>query len=273
MPSPSLSSCTRDAADRVELAGRVGVLHVAAQLQHEHPAVAVEGDLRRLLDVRVGQHRLDLEAGRQPEALLLLFGRQGLHRRLLREVRLGHRRPAAAAGRGAGCLRAPPRARRSGWRRSLRRGRRRSLGGAKCRATDQEEERGARDGEVSAHGVLFHSTKRMPAVKPGGPSSDKIGASGRICVQAFWRTAHFILGFAAELDTNNRQKHPSIWTSDGWPAWAGAVRPVPEPGSRRICMQQPSSRSDDLASGCGHAGRSARVLLGCRRECVTWRFD
>ena len=58
----------RDAADRVELAGRVGVLHVAAHLEHEHPAVAVERDLRRFLDVRIGQHRLELEAGRQPEA-------------------------------------------------------------------------------------------------------------------------------------------------------------------------------------------------------------
>ena len=62
----------RDAADRIELAGRVGVLHVAAQLEHEHAAVAVEGDLRRLLDVRIGQHRLELEAGRQPEPLLPL---------------------------------------------------------------------------------------------------------------------------------------------------------------------------------------------------------
>ena len=41
----------RDAADRIELAGRVGILHVAAQLEDEHPAVAVEGDLRGLLDV------------------------------------------------------------------------------------------------------------------------------------------------------------------------------------------------------------------------------
>ena len=46
-----------DAADRLERAGAVGVLHVAAQLEHEHPAVAVERDLRRLLDVRIGQHR------------------------------------------------------------------------------------------------------------------------------------------------------------------------------------------------------------------------
>ena len=41
----------RDAPDRIELAGRVGILHVGADLDDEHPAVAVEGDLRRLLDV------------------------------------------------------------------------------------------------------------------------------------------------------------------------------------------------------------------------------
>ena len=41
----------RDAADRIELAGGVGVLHVAANLEHEHAAVAVERDLRRLFDV------------------------------------------------------------------------------------------------------------------------------------------------------------------------------------------------------------------------------
>ncbi len=43
----------RDAADRVELAGGVGVLHVAAQLEHEHPAVAVERDGAGLFDVGV----------------------------------------------------------------------------------------------------------------------------------------------------------------------------------------------------------------------------
>ena len=94
----------RDAADRVELAAAVGVLHVAAQLEHEHPAVAVEGDLRRLLDVGIGEHRLDLESGRQPELLLLLGRRQRNDRRLLREVGLVHRRAAAASGAACAAL-------------------------------------------------------------------------------------------------------------------------------------------------------------------------
>ena len=64
----------RDAADGVELARGVGVLHVAAQLEHEHAAVAVESNLRRLLDIGICEDRLDLEPGRQPELLLLIGG-------------------------------------------------------------------------------------------------------------------------------------------------------------------------------------------------------
>ena len=66
----------RDAADRIELAARVRILHVAAQLEDEHPAVAVEGDLRGLLDVRIGEYRLELEAGRQPDLPGLFLRRQ-----------------------------------------------------------------------------------------------------------------------------------------------------------------------------------------------------
>ena len=39
-----------DAADRIELAGGVEILHVTAHLEHEHAPVAVEGDLRGVLD-------------------------------------------------------------------------------------------------------------------------------------------------------------------------------------------------------------------------------
>ena len=47
--------CGRSAGSRSIAVGR---LHVAAQLDDEHPAVAVERDLRRVLDDRIGQHRL-----------------------------------------------------------------------------------------------------------------------------------------------------------------------------------------------------------------------
>ena len=64
----------RYAADGVELARRVGVLHVASQLEDEHAPVAIEGNLRRLLDIGIGEDGLDLETGRQPELLLLVGG-------------------------------------------------------------------------------------------------------------------------------------------------------------------------------------------------------
>ena len=69
-----------NAADRLELAARIGVLHVAADLEHEHAAVAVEGDLRRLLDLRIGQHRLQLVAGRQQEPFLFVGRGERTHR-------------------------------------------------------------------------------------------------------------------------------------------------------------------------------------------------
>src|SRR5262249_26241516 len=76
----------------------VSVLHVAAKLEDEHPAVAVEGDLSGLFDVGIGEHWFELEPVRQPEPLRLFRSRQRQHRRLLREVRLHHRGPASAAG-------------------------------------------------------------------------------------------------------------------------------------------------------------------------------
>ena len=104
----------RDAADRIELTGRIGVLHVAAQFDDEHAAVAVEGNLARLFDVGIGQDGLDLEPGRKPEFLLLLGRRQRDDWRLLREVWFRHRRATTAtattgrarcAGRRGWCLR------------------------------------------------------------------------------------------------------------------------------------------------------------------------
>ena len=64
----------RDAADRIELARGVGVLHVAAQLEDEHAAVAVERDGAGLFDVGVGQHGRDAVAGLEEEVFLLFCG-------------------------------------------------------------------------------------------------------------------------------------------------------------------------------------------------------
>ena len=119
----------RDAADRIQLAGRVRVLHVAAHLEDEQPAVAVEGNLRRLLNRRVRQHGLELESGRQPDLLGLLLGRQDLDRRLLTVVggRVGgvvllRTTEAAAAAAAGGRLRALRRCRLLGRRSRLRPG-------------------------------------------------------------------------------------------------------------------------------------------------------
>ena len=79
----------RDAADGIELAARVLVLHVAAQLEDEHAAVAVERDRARLLDVGVAQNRRDLVSGRKNELLGLISGREGNDGGAGREVGVG----------------------------------------------------------------------------------------------------------------------------------------------------------------------------------------
>jgi hypothetical protein len=89
----------RDPADRVELAGGVRRLHVAADLEDEHAPVAVERDLRGLLDVGIGEHGLHPEAGGQPEALGFLRGRQDGDGQLLGEIGFPHRRAAASGSR------------------------------------------------------------------------------------------------------------------------------------------------------------------------------
>ena len=88
-----------DAAGRRELAGRIRVLHVAANLDHEHPAVAVEGNLHRLFDVRFGEDRFDTVPGREHEPLLFLCRRHGRDRLLRRQVRAFERIAAAPAAR------------------------------------------------------------------------------------------------------------------------------------------------------------------------------
>jgi hypothetical protein len=92
----------RNASDGIELARRLEVLHVAAELDDEHPAVAVEGNLPWLLDKRLGQDRLDLEAGREPEARRLVGWRQWTDGRLRREI--GLREVRAIRGRTASLL-------------------------------------------------------------------------------------------------------------------------------------------------------------------------
>ncbi len=94
----------RDAADRFELARGVGVLHVAAQLEHEHPAVAVERDGAGLFDVGIRQHGRDAVAGLQEEMFLLFCGWERKDRGLLCEVGAGVGRVSCA---GATCASAP----------------------------------------------------------------------------------------------------------------------------------------------------------------------
>ena len=79
----------RDAADRVELAGGVGVLHVPAQLEDEHPAVAVERDGAWFFDVGFGQDWRDAVAGLEDELLLLFRSGERKDRRLLCEIGFG----------------------------------------------------------------------------------------------------------------------------------------------------------------------------------------
>ena len=70
------------AADRIELAGGIGVAHERPHLGDVHPPVGVEGQRGRTDHVRVVQHELDAVAGRQDEVLRLFFRRQRHDRRL-----------------------------------------------------------------------------------------------------------------------------------------------------------------------------------------------
>src|SRR5688500_18127837 len=87
----------RDAADWRELVGRVGVLHVTADLEDEHTAVAVKCDLHRLLDCRLGEDWLDAVARRKQKPLLLLCGRHSCDRLLRRQIRPLERVRSASA--------------------------------------------------------------------------------------------------------------------------------------------------------------------------------
>ena len=123
----------RDAAGWRELGGRVRILHVGADLEDEHAAVPVEGDLHRLFDVRLGQHGFDPVAGRQDEAFLLLGGGHGDDGILRREVCPFERivglspapRPALGSRRRrrVGSASAPPARLSAAWRASAPGGR------------------------------------------------------------------------------------------------------------------------------------------------------
>ena len=77
-----------DAAGRHDRVHAVGRLFVAAQLDDEHAAVAVEGDLAWRVDDRIPQDGLDAVAGLQPELLDLFVRRERTDRRPRREIGL-----------------------------------------------------------------------------------------------------------------------------------------------------------------------------------------
>src|SRR3954451_18421877 len=81
----------RDAADRVEFAMRVFVLHVRTHFENEHAAVTVERNLHWFLNIGVGQDGFEMETGVEKELLLLLGGREWHHGWLGREVGAGKR--------------------------------------------------------------------------------------------------------------------------------------------------------------------------------------
>ena len=97
-------------------------LVVAAQLHDEHPAVAVERDLSRLLDVGVGEHGGQVITRRKPEASGLFGRRQRNDRGLRREVGAGVGGIAGGGGfKDSAAVRAArrdadARARRACWR-------------------------------------------------------------------------------------------------------------------------------------------------------------
>jgi hypothetical protein len=76
----------RDAADRGNQIDAIRRLNVAAELDDEHPSVAVERDLCRIFHDWFGHHRLHAVASRQPEPGGLFGRSQCAHRRLGGEV-------------------------------------------------------------------------------------------------------------------------------------------------------------------------------------------
>ena len=165
----------RDPADRVELSGHVDVEHVAAILDDEHPAVAVERDGRRLLDDRIGEHELEAVAGRKEEQLQLLLGRLRQDGGLLGEIDAAQilaSAATAAPGRITLSRRALDRARRCrgrrlrclSARRLRRRGRRLRDDGQTCRREDEGESNGGRAPGASCirsglHTIPFRSLR------------------------------------------------------------------------------------------------------------------
>ncbi len=85
-----------DASERLALAGRGDVAHVAEHLDDPQPAVGIRVDEHGLLDHRLARHQLDVVAGRQKECLHLVLGRE--------DGRVG-RRGMQARRPGAGRLR------------------------------------------------------------------------------------------------------------------------------------------------------------------------
>jgi hypothetical protein len=145
----------RDAARGDNRVHAVGRLFVAAQLDDEHAAVAVEGDLARRVDERIRQDGLDTIAGRQPELLDLFVGTERTNGRPRREVRfrvcrilgVGRGERAGAAARALNRARAALRVERSGIERADERcGREREHGEASRRQVRA----------LNSHAALLH---------------------------------------------------------------------------------------------------------------------
>ena len=141
MPSLFLSSWMRDAPGRIELAGGIEILHVAAQLDDEHSAVAVERDLTGLLDVGLRDDGLNAIALWQDEARSLLGRREREHWAAEREV--GATSWAAGAAPAAAATLWPDSHRRSPLRRArcgcLLLGKRRKAG-EECQRRETNDE-------------------------------------------------------------------------------------------------------------------------------------
>ena len=101
VPSPSRSSWVEIRPVGTSESMPSGRLLVAAELEEEHAAVAVECHLPWRVDQRIGQHRLEPVSGGQPELLRLLVGGQRPDRRPWGEIGLGVR-GILRVGRGEG---------------------------------------------------------------------------------------------------------------------------------------------------------------------------